>query len=312
MMATKKPANKAEKPVAKKAPAKPAIHDKKPAEKPKKTNTKGGAANPKIELYADLSRTNPRHARVWRFIDEYVIDFNGTQAAIRAGYAPKSASVTASQLLANPNVFSQVEKLKKEIAERNGLTIDLLIKDWMALAHTDVRRLTGVHYYCCRFCYGLEFGYQRTPNEMKLARERHEQKEAEKKLAIAGYQEKEFDEEGGVGFDDKKDPHPDCPECNGRGVRTFEICDTRLLNPDEALMLLGVECIKGDIKVNVVDRIKALDALSKHMKFYEADGDGNLIPPIDTLCKNFLEASAELRESNEQLYEARKELLKNL
>ncbi len=37
-----------------------------------------------------------------RFIDEYLVDLNGTQAAIRAGYSPKSAAVTAAKNLRNP------------------------------------------------------------------------------------------------------------------------------------------------------------------------------------------------------------------
>jgi len=53
---------------------------------------------------------NPRQ---WRFVQEYLIDLNGTQAAIRAGYAPESAHVTASRLLKNANVAAEVERLQR-------------------------------------------------------------------------------------------------------------------------------------------------------------------------------------------------------
>jgi phage terminase small subunit len=43
------------------------------------------------------------------FVTEYTVDFNGTQAAIRAGYSPKSARVTASQHLTNPAIQAKIE-----------------------------------------------------------------------------------------------------------------------------------------------------------------------------------------------------------
>ena len=38
-------------------------------------------------------------AKQIRFVDEYLVDFNGTQAAIRAGYSEKTAAATATGLL---------------------------------------------------------------------------------------------------------------------------------------------------------------------------------------------------------------------
>ena len=43
------------------------------------------------------------------FVREYLVDLNGTQAAIRAGYSPKTANEQASRLLANVNVASAVQ-----------------------------------------------------------------------------------------------------------------------------------------------------------------------------------------------------------
>jgi phage terminase small subunit len=49
-------------------------------------------------------------ARQRRFVAEYLIDLNATQAAIRAGFAPGSAKVTASRLLTNPNLAAEIER----------------------------------------------------------------------------------------------------------------------------------------------------------------------------------------------------------
>ena len=48
------------------------------------------------------------------FVREYMIDFNGTQAAIRAGYSKKNARFNAAQMLTYPNVAALVYKLKME------------------------------------------------------------------------------------------------------------------------------------------------------------------------------------------------------
>ncbi|HLD89467.1 MAG TPA: terminase small subunit [Patescibacteria group bacterium] len=53
-------------------------------------------------------------AKEQRFCCEHLIDGNGSRAAIRAGYAVKSARVTASQLLTKPNIQAELERLRKQ------------------------------------------------------------------------------------------------------------------------------------------------------------------------------------------------------
>ncbi len=52
-----------------------------------------------------------------RFVQQYLLDPNGKQAAIRAKYSERSAEVQASQLLRNPKVFAVVEAGQKRLAE---------------------------------------------------------------------------------------------------------------------------------------------------------------------------------------------------
>jgi len=59
----------------------------------------------------------PRQAR---FIDEYLIDLNGRQAAIRAGYAEKAAAQTASLLLARADIRAAIETAMKVRSEEIG------------------------------------------------------------------------------------------------------------------------------------------------------------------------------------------------
>jgi phage terminase small subunit len=52
------------------------------------------------------------------FCQEYLIDLNGTQAAIRAGYSEKTANEQSSQLLAKLNIRARIEELQKARAEK--------------------------------------------------------------------------------------------------------------------------------------------------------------------------------------------------
>lgn len=65
--------------------------------------------------------------RYERFCQEYVVDYNGTQAAIRAGYKEKSARSQASDLLTNPNILARVRELQHEQVERLAVTQDYVV-----------------------------------------------------------------------------------------------------------------------------------------------------------------------------------------
>jgi len=54
-----------------------------------------------------------------RFVDEYVVDFNATQAAIRSGYSPRSASSQADDLLRNPEVKAAVDERRRSIKRKS-------------------------------------------------------------------------------------------------------------------------------------------------------------------------------------------------
>ena len=67
------------------------------------------------------------NARRERFIEEYVKDGNGSAAAVRAGYSPTSAHVTASRLLSDDNVRQAVESARVGASHVAELTaIDVL------------------------------------------------------------------------------------------------------------------------------------------------------------------------------------------
>jgi phage terminase small subunit len=75
------------------------------------------------------------------FVLEYLKDFNGTQAAIRAGYSERTANEQAARLLAIASVKEAVEKGKAERQERVKVDTDRLELEAERLALSDVRGL---------------------------------------------------------------------------------------------------------------------------------------------------------------------------
>lgn len=69
-----------------------------------------------------------------RFCDEYLIDLNATQAAIRAGYSKKNADKIGSELLGKTRVAEYIQKRKQDRIERTEVTQDFVIKELMAMA----------------------------------------------------------------------------------------------------------------------------------------------------------------------------------
>lgn len=61
------------------------------------------------------------------FAEQYLKDFNATQAAIRAGYSPHTAKQQGSRLLTNVDVRARIGELQDEAAERNRVEIDEII-----------------------------------------------------------------------------------------------------------------------------------------------------------------------------------------
>ena len=76
-----------------------------------------------------------------RFVDEYCIDFNGTQAAIRAGYSSKTANEQAARLLAIVSVKKAVEERKSKIAESSKLKASDVIDELRKIAFSDITQV---------------------------------------------------------------------------------------------------------------------------------------------------------------------------
>ena len=66
-------------------------------------------------------------AKQERFCEEYLIDLNATQAAIRAGYSVESAGSIGSENLTKPEIRERVESAMAERSKRTGITADRVL-----------------------------------------------------------------------------------------------------------------------------------------------------------------------------------------
>ena len=63
-----------------------------------------------------------------RFVDEYLIDLNATQAAIRAGYSEKTAYSIGDENLKKPDIKKAIEQAQQERQKRTLVTQDDVIR----------------------------------------------------------------------------------------------------------------------------------------------------------------------------------------
>jgi len=66
-------------------------------------------------------------AKQEKFCQEYIIDLNATNAAIRAGYSVKAAHVTSSRLLRNAKVMHIIAKKRQVIAEKTEINAENIL-----------------------------------------------------------------------------------------------------------------------------------------------------------------------------------------
>jgi len=76
-----------------------------------------------------------------KFVDEYLIDLNATQAAIRAGYSAKTAEWIGPQLLGKSHVAAAIKARRDELSRKTEVTQERIILEMSRLAFMDIRSL---------------------------------------------------------------------------------------------------------------------------------------------------------------------------
>lgn len=211
-----------------------------------------------------------------RFVEEYLVDLNATQAAIRAGYSADTAGAIGHENLKKPEIQLALQEARKEQQKRTGITADAVLLEIANVAMADARELVEVKTGCCRCCYGEGHKYQRTVGEMNRDREAWVEK---------GKNPAEFDEAGGIGFNPLLLPKDDCPICGGDGQSRTVLKDTRHLSPRAAALYAGAKQTKEGIEVKMHSKLDALEKLAKHLGLYEKDNQQKTDPLASLLAR---------------------------
>jgi len=69
-----------------------------------------------------------------RFVDEYLIDLNSTQAAVRAGYSKKTAYSIGCENLTKPEVQNEISRRQKELQEKTKITTERVLAEYAKIA----------------------------------------------------------------------------------------------------------------------------------------------------------------------------------
>lgn len=69
-----------------------------------------------------------------KFVEEYLIDLNATQAAIRAGYSPDTAANIGCENLIKPNIKEAIDKEMAERSKRTGVNADRVVRELAKIA----------------------------------------------------------------------------------------------------------------------------------------------------------------------------------
>ena len=72
------------------------------------------------------------------FVYEYLIDFNATQAAIRAGYSKDTAGAIGAENLKKPQIQQFLEKYQNDRSEKCGIRFDMIIEELRKIGFADV------------------------------------------------------------------------------------------------------------------------------------------------------------------------------
>lgn len=203
-----------------------------------------------------------------RFIDLLTCDVRWNVKAAYAkvyGCGPTTASTNGQRLMRKAEVRAEIDRRLNERREALKLKSEDMLRELLQQVTADVRDLCEYHKGACRHCYGVGFRYQRTQGEFE--RELAAYKLADKTRRGGSIDPNciDFDTKGGIGYNPKLDPNPDCPECFGDGVGYEVFKDTRILPPDAARIYAGIKKTKDGVEYKIRNQDRSLENALRHL-----------------------------------------------
>jgi phage terminase small subunit len=97
------------------------------------------ARNGRLEPQKPRGRDRGLTPKQRRFVEEYLIDLNATQAAIRAGYSQQTARAIASENLTKPDIQAAIGRAMSERSDWAQLTAKQVLNELALIAFSDIR-----------------------------------------------------------------------------------------------------------------------------------------------------------------------------
>lgn len=207
---------------------------------------------------------NVRHEA---FAQAYFACQDVLRAARTAGYTGTDATATRSgyHCKEREDVQERLAELAAEQAKRleSAFGADQIVQRWIDTATADPNDLTQYRIGACRFCHGEDHAYQwRTEREFNQA---HNDWWAKNRKRKDEERDPEPDAAGGTGYRMTRDPHPDCPECDGLGIGYVRFNDTTKLTPQAKTLFQGVRVTQAGAEIIMADQQKAIENLAKRL-----------------------------------------------
>lgn len=88
-----------------------------------------------------MGRMEKLTAKQARFVEEYLVDLNATQAAIRAGYSESTARAIGYENLTKPDIQKAITAAREKQQQRTEITADRVLAEYAKIAFFDPRKL---------------------------------------------------------------------------------------------------------------------------------------------------------------------------
>lgn len=227
-----------------------------------------------------------------RFAQHIADGVSGTEAALLAGYSPKSASAAGVRLRKSPTMAELIKEQREIRANVSKyLNKEWVINRWIAIARADPNELMQHRRVCCRYCHGENHNYQWTEKEYESALN-----SALDNVAKDGQPAPlpVPDLKGGLGYTRTLPPSPTCPECSGEGESEVFLHDSRGRSP----LYKGAKQTKNGIEIMTYDQEEALANIAAYLGMTRQVAGVNVTVPIG--IQNNLNDGRPVKEMTEE------------
>ena len=193
-----------------------------------------------------------------KFVNEYCVDLNATQAALRAGYSKDTAGSIGGGLARNPEIAAAIAERQADVAAAAGISAEAIMRKWWEIATADHNDLTQVRRINCRYCHGVTGMYQWTLAEYTEAVNTAVRNGAPAPDGI-----------GGFDYDPNGSPRPDCQECGGDGIEVTHLADTRKLSGAARRLYAGTKKTAAGVQILTRDQDAAMVNLARCMGMFK-------------------------------------------